>query len=187
MRVHLVSDSHDNLRSIETYVRRTRQDPPDLILHAGDIVSPFAAKALLNTGVTIQAVFGNNDGEETGLRAAFDGAGQITRPIPEAVPSVRYRLQSDCLAMVILDLGGIPRERTAHRSDGQTVGIRLKVLEEDYCRDDGNQHNNANGGKHRNPQSLSCSLSARAPCFCFDRFCSSVRHLKFVMKQPSLW
>jgi len=64
----LVADSHDNLPMIERAVEVCGQRGAEVLLHAGDFVSPFAAKAWVKFDGAIMAVFGNNDGERAGLR-----------------------------------------------------------------------------------------------------------------------
>lgn len=67
MLIAVVADSHDNLPAIEQAVRAISQRGAEHILHAGDIVAPFAAKAWSAFEGPITAVFGNNDGERQGL------------------------------------------------------------------------------------------------------------------------
>jgi len=49
----------------------------DLVLHAGDMVAPFAARELAALGIPVRAVFGNCDGEKQGLEMAFEKFGEI--------------------------------------------------------------------------------------------------------------
>jgi len=49
----------------------------DLVLHAGDMVAPFAARELAALGIPVRAVFGNCDGEKQGLEMAFEIFGEI--------------------------------------------------------------------------------------------------------------
>lgn len=72
MRIAVFSDSHDNLDALNRALDMLRDPRPDLLLHLGDIVSPFAARLLAKAGVPVQAVFGNNDGEKAGLKGILD-------------------------------------------------------------------------------------------------------------------
>ncbi len=72
MRIGVVSDSHDNLPAIEAALKAFAERGLQHILHAGDIVAPFAAKAWRKFPGRITAVFGNNDGEKKGLRDVLD-------------------------------------------------------------------------------------------------------------------
>ena len=68
MRVGIMSDSHDNLPLIARALDVFRRRDVRAILHAGDFIAPFAVKALRRFDGPIHAVFGNNDGEKTGIR-----------------------------------------------------------------------------------------------------------------------
>jgi len=63
----VVADSHDNVPVIERAVEVIRERGARVLLHAGDFVAPFAAKAWAKFDGPIMAVFGNNDGERAGL------------------------------------------------------------------------------------------------------------------------
>jgi len=76
MQIGIISDTHDHrrnvLRAVEIFAERKVQ----YVLHAGDIVAPFTAKAFSALdGVKFIAVFGNNDGEKLHLRRAIEGFG----------------------------------------------------------------------------------------------------------------
>ena len=78
--IGIMSDSHDNLNAVRQAVRLFLERGCDLILHAGDIIAPFAAQELRGCGCPVRAVFGNCDGEKEGLRKAFEGWGTIEGP-----------------------------------------------------------------------------------------------------------
>lgn len=66
MLVVAISDSHDNVIAIRRVGEEARRRGVKLILHAGDWVSPFAARFLreaVGEGVRIVGVWGNNEGE----------------------------------------------------------------------------------------------------------------------------
>ncbi len=76
-RVAVVADSHDNLKAIESFLKEIREQNIDTIIHAGDIISPFALKRF--SGYKIYAVFGNNDGEKIILtKVAYDNGFRIS-------------------------------------------------------------------------------------------------------------
>jgi uncharacterized protein len=75
--IGILSDSHDNLNAIRDAVRLIRAAGCDLVIHAGDFVAPFAARELADAGCPVMAVFGNCDGEKTGLRRALEPFGSI--------------------------------------------------------------------------------------------------------------
>jgi uncharacterized protein len=78
MKMGILSDSHDNLPAISKAVALFNDAEVHLVVHAGDLVSPFVSIPLRNLRVEFTAVFGNNDGERLGLYNIFKG--RIQRP-----------------------------------------------------------------------------------------------------------
>jgi len=72
MKIGIISDSHDNLPHIKKAVRLFNAEGVDHIIHAGDYVAPFAVKELLNADAEITGIFGNNDGEQKGIKVLFE-------------------------------------------------------------------------------------------------------------------
>jgi putative phosphoesterase len=75
--IGILSDSHDNLTRVREAVRLFNDAGCDLVLHAGDFVAPFTVEELRGLRAPVKAVFGNCDGERTGLASAFRGLGEI--------------------------------------------------------------------------------------------------------------
>lgn len=75
--IGMLSDSHDNLTNIRKAMTLFKARGCRLVLHAGDIVAPFAGKELQAAGCPVKAVFGNVDGEKKGLKAAIEPFGDI--------------------------------------------------------------------------------------------------------------
>lgn len=77
--IGLITDTHDNqvtaAKAVEVFNRRKA----DLVLHGGDYIAPFNARLLKGLKAPFVGVFGNNDGERFGLRAAFADIGPIHR------------------------------------------------------------------------------------------------------------
>jgi len=67
MLVGVIADTHDNLPLVARAMELFRRRGVGAVLHAGDFVAPFALKALLEPGIPLYGVFGNNDGERAGL------------------------------------------------------------------------------------------------------------------------
>jgi hypothetical protein len=72
-----MSDSHDNITQVRKAVALFKDVGCDLVLHAGDVVAPFAARELVALGCPVKAVFGNCDGEKKGLEMALEKFGEI--------------------------------------------------------------------------------------------------------------
>ncbi len=75
--IGILSDTHDNLTRVREAVRLFNDTGCDLVIHAGDFVAPFTAGELRSLRVPVKAVFGNCDGEKTGLAKVFQGLGEI--------------------------------------------------------------------------------------------------------------
>ena len=72
MKLGILADSHDHVRNIRKALEMFREREVEVILHAGDVVAPFAAKALAEFQGPVRVVFGNNDGERAGLAKVLD-------------------------------------------------------------------------------------------------------------------
>jgi hypothetical protein len=73
MKIGIISDSHDNLPKIEEAVKLFNKKKVDFVLHAGDFIAPFTIPKLKNLACDWAGVFGNNDGEKTGLSGISAG------------------------------------------------------------------------------------------------------------------
>jgi uncharacterized protein len=81
MLIGILSDSHDNVPMIERAVGRFNAAECELVLHAGDLVAPFALAVLAKLSCPWKAIFGNNDGEKIGLKLkAASLGGSIQKP-----------------------------------------------------------------------------------------------------------
>ena len=79
MLVGIISDSHDNLPKIEAAVARLNDARVELVLHAGDYCSPFAALRYQGLKSKMIGVFGNNDAERELLKTKFESLGHEVR------------------------------------------------------------------------------------------------------------
>jgi hypothetical protein len=73
VRIGVLADTHDNLPKIDKAVRFFKRKRVDFVLHAGDFIAPFAVARLKNLSCDFCGVFGNNDGERTGLTQVSAG------------------------------------------------------------------------------------------------------------------
>lgn len=71
MRIGIISDTHDRQRRVETAVDRFNRAGLDLVLHAGDYVSPFVVPWLGALDAPLIGVLGNNDGDRALLAQRF--------------------------------------------------------------------------------------------------------------------
>ena len=71
MLIGVVSDSHDHVRLLRRALELFKERGVVAILHAGDFIAPVSAKLVadpaLTGGAAVYCIYGNNDGERTGL------------------------------------------------------------------------------------------------------------------------
>lgn len=68
MKIGIVSDTHDNIPKIGAAVDFFNRSGVAAVLHCGDFVAPFALLPFADLACgNFHAVFGNNDGEKTGI------------------------------------------------------------------------------------------------------------------------
>ncbi len=77
MLIGVISDTHDNLFNLRKVLEIFRARGVELVLHAGDFVSPFTAGPFREAGLRLIGVFGNNDGDKLYLRERFQGIGEL--------------------------------------------------------------------------------------------------------------
>ncbi|MGB9758049.1 MAG: metallophosphoesterase [Candidatus Bipolaricaulaceae bacterium] len=77
MFIGIISDTHDNLTNLRKVLGTFRKEGVELVLHAGDFVSPFTAEPFREAGPRLIGVFGNNDGDKLYLRERFHGIGEL--------------------------------------------------------------------------------------------------------------
>lgn len=65
--IGLISDTHDRLPTLRAALDVFARRGIDTLLHPGDIIAPFAARALAEFPGKLYVTYGNNDGERTGL------------------------------------------------------------------------------------------------------------------------
>lgn len=80
MKIGVISDTHDRMELIEWFAGEFGRRGVSHILHAGDIIAPFAAKPF--AGFNFTAVFGNNCGERLFLRDTIEKFGGSIKPGP---------------------------------------------------------------------------------------------------------
>ncbi|MEJ2240554.1 MAG: metallophosphoesterase [Candidatus Bathyarchaeota archaeon] len=79
MIVGIISDTHDNLQLIDIAVEKLNDEKVELVLHAGDYVSPFVVSHFKPLKAPLIGVFGNNDGDKEFLKNKFSELGADLR------------------------------------------------------------------------------------------------------------
>ena len=72
MKVGIIADTHDNVPNIRRAMDMFKAHGVGCMIHAGDYIAPFALKEMLNDGIRLVGVYGNNDGEKQGLKGLCD-------------------------------------------------------------------------------------------------------------------
>lgn len=71
MMIGIMGDSHDSVEAIQKAVEFFNQNGVDLVIHTGDIVSPFTVDFFRDLRCEFKAVFGNNEGDRKTLNMKF--------------------------------------------------------------------------------------------------------------------
>ena len=66
--IGVLSDTHDNIPLTEKAIEKLNEFGVDLVVHCGDIISPFIMKRLGKLNAKMIAVYGNNDGDKDLLK-----------------------------------------------------------------------------------------------------------------------
>ncbi|MCX8170819.1 MAG: metallophosphoesterase [Candidatus Bathyarchaeota archaeon] len=74
-KIGIIADTHDRLELIDEAVRALNSEGVDVVLHAGDYVSPFSVLRFRPLRAKLIGVFGNNDGDQNLLRKRFEEIG----------------------------------------------------------------------------------------------------------------
>jgi len=77
--IGMISDTHDNLPLIRRAVDQLNRAEVSLVLHAGDIISPFVPRSFSDLKAPMIAIYGNNDAERESLRRRFAEIGKEVR------------------------------------------------------------------------------------------------------------
>ncbi|MFA5553289.1 MAG: metallophosphoesterase [Phycisphaerae bacterium] len=76
MKIGIISDTHDDHKNVLKAIEVLNQNQVEYVLHAGDIVSPFTAKAFSDIkGAKFISVFGNNEGEKLFVKQTVESFG----------------------------------------------------------------------------------------------------------------
>ncbi len=74
-KIGIIADSHDNMDAIRKAVEFFNEQNVELVMHAGDIVSPFTAEVFKNLNCDMILIYGNNDGDKLYLKERFRNIG----------------------------------------------------------------------------------------------------------------
>ncbi|MFC1711578.1 metallophosphoesterase [Patescibacteria group bacterium] len=69
MKIGVISDSHDNIKNLETAFKLLSKENVELVFHCGDLSAPFTIDYFKNLQLPVKAVFGNNEGDKVNILA----------------------------------------------------------------------------------------------------------------------
>ena len=64
MRIAIVSDSHDHIPNLQRAVSRANREGAELLIHCGDLISPFMLPYLHAFHGQVHLIYGNNAGDQ---------------------------------------------------------------------------------------------------------------------------
>ena len=67
MKIGIVSDSHDRAPMLAAAVAEARQSGAEAIVHCGDVIGANTLRPLLDTGLPVHVIHGNNLGDPVTL------------------------------------------------------------------------------------------------------------------------
>ncbi len=73
MKIGIISDTHDNIDRIKESIEIFNREGVKLVIHAGDVTSPFALIPFEELHAEFVGIFGNNDGDKILLRERSRG------------------------------------------------------------------------------------------------------------------
>jgi putative phosphoesterase len=77
MKVGILADSHDNMPMVARAVELFNKEKVELVLHAGDFISPITANEFAKLKAPLIGIFGNNDGDKLYLTEQFCNIGKL--------------------------------------------------------------------------------------------------------------
>jgi putative phosphoesterase len=79
MKIGMIADTHDHLPAIRKAVEILNDEQIELLIHAGDFVSPFTVEPFKLLNAPLVGVFGNNDGDKMLLKQKYaeKGVGEL--------------------------------------------------------------------------------------------------------------
>jgi len=80
MRIGVFSDSHDHVDNVRRAVAEFNRQECDLVVFAGDFVSPIVVPTLRKLCCPMVACFGDNDGNQLGLQGGMRIVGPVAYP-----------------------------------------------------------------------------------------------------------
>ena len=138
MKVGVLADTHDRVPAIAEFIKRFREAGVGLVLHCGDYCAPFSLEPFIKASMPLAGIFGRNDGDREGLRAAAQGGVGI-----ELVESPHSLRLGDHSVLLVHDIGDVHQRSVAaheyvfhgslHQQEMKTRGDSLILNPGEAC------------------------------------------------------
>jgi len=79
LKIGVLSDTHDNIYALHKILNEFRMHEVSIVIHLGDLISPFTLRELLQYPTRVMIILGNNDGDKLLLREIAIKAGATVR------------------------------------------------------------------------------------------------------------
>lgn len=138
MKIGLLSDTHDRLPSIAELLALMVSKGVSLVMHAGDYCAPFALQPFNDANIALLGIFGRNDGDPEGLKAAAaHGLGMELYESPHSFDVSGHRI------LIVHDIGEVNKRSidahqfvvhgSTHRQETVTRGETLIINPGEAC------------------------------------------------------
>ncbi len=127
MLIGIISDSHDDMQRIKQAVELFNGRGAGLVLHAGDVISPFTFEVLGDLKCPFSGVFGNNDGDRVLLKEKSGGKMHV-QPLVVEIEGRRIAVVHEPASVEALARSGmydLVVYGHTHRPDLRTLGSTL--------------------------------------------------------------
>jgi hypothetical protein len=78
MKIAVISDTHDNLKNLTAALAGIAAEGCGMLIHCGDLASPFMIHTLAEFSGEVHTVFGNVEGDQFTIKKMADGYRNIT-------------------------------------------------------------------------------------------------------------
>jgi hypothetical protein len=75
MKIGILADTHDHIDNTLYFLNQFNHEGVQLVIFAGDLVSPFTVEPFIKAGIPVKGIFGNNEGERNIIQYKFNKAG----------------------------------------------------------------------------------------------------------------
>jgi len=138
MKVGLMADSHDRIPAIAELLKQMQAAGANMVLHAGDYVSPLSLKPFEDLHMILAGVFGKNDGDHQSLQSrASAGIGLELFESPHSFEVGGHQI------LLVHDLGDVQKRSISshsvvvhgftHQQSMKTQGDALVVNPGEAC------------------------------------------------------